>query len=51
VLRTAFEPVLGKGTPVVEVRKNIAQQTCDQIQDALAQEGLLGPRPRFEAYR
>jgi protein required for attachment to host cells len=47
LLRNAFDPVLTRDIARIEVRKNIAQQTRDQIQDALAEEGLLDPRPRL----
>src|SRR5687767_14775589 len=46
LLRPFFDPAIALER-IVEIRKNIAQQTRDQIQDALAEEGLLERRPRL----
>jgi protein required for attachment to host cells len=45
-LRPYFVALEKKGIHIVEVERNLAQWTRDQIQDALAADALLGPRPR-----
>ncbi len=47
VLRPALGPLLAHGPQLIEIRKNVAQWTPDEIHDALVDTGVLEPRPRF----